>query len=136
MNANTYFNQEFICDAQHTNKLNERWLAAKGLKCAQIYDSQHIYKSVEGEPINEEIFYKSGCNLRCLDNHCGNGPMEELKEKEMDQGDQEKVTKKTAELDRENKSKIEKTDGKDESERKCKNSLTSDYMCKIFVSYF
>ena len=117
---------------QHTNKLNEKWLAAKGLKCAQIYDSQHIYKSVEGDPINEEITYKSGCNLRCLDNHCGNRPVEELKEKEMQPEFQEKIAK----TDHKNEPKIAKTENKSPLERKCKNSFTSDYICKIFVSYY
>ena len=108
--------REFLCDVQHNDKTKDLW-KAQGLKCVQIYKRKKLYRSQSGEPIEENISYRSSCDLRCEHLDCKRNSENEMIRKDV---------KKSVKLGlRSQKSDLETL---------CKNSFGSKNFCKLVVS--
>ena len=45
-------------------------LQLQGYTCAQLTESRWLYKDTSGNPIELQIKYQGGCELRCLNPKC------------------------------------------------------------------
>ena len=119
--------REFLCDVQHNDKTKDMW-KAQGLKCVQIYNSKTLYRSQSGEPIEENISYRSSCDLRCEHLDCkGSSEVIHREEPVVPNEMSNKAFKKSGKLGlRSQKSDLETL---------CKNSFGSKNFCTLVVSY-
>ena len=46
-------------------------LQLQGYTCAQLTESRWLYKDTSGNPIELQIKYQGGCELRCVNPKCG-----------------------------------------------------------------
>ena len=62
---------EYSCSDQQDAKLATKLHNKEGLQCEQLIGHKSIYRSTEGESIEADITYNTGCELRCIKPNCG-----------------------------------------------------------------
>ena len=61
---------EFKCEKKMNEKRKKEGRISPGYKCTQLISSRTLYEDERGRPIEAEIRYKAGCELRCINIHC------------------------------------------------------------------
>ena len=65
---------EFVCvNKPRKPKRAAKWVKNDGLQCVQISSPKTVHRSTNGDIIEEEIAYNSGCELRCVKWGCEKG---------------------------------------------------------------
>ena len=64
---------EFLCDEATNRKRKRDGFIAEQYKCIQLTGRRILYTDIWNRPIEEEIRYRDGCELRCVNKFC-HGP--------------------------------------------------------------
>ena len=61
---------EYHCGDAINRKRKEEGLIAHGYSCTQLTGRQILYRDVLNKPIEVQIQYRAGCELRCTQSYC------------------------------------------------------------------
>ena len=62
--------QEQVCTVTKNKSRWRRGLLPDGYRCVQMKATMTLCKDAKGRPIDEEIVYRSNCQLKCLNKNC------------------------------------------------------------------
>ena len=65
---------EFKCEETINEKRKDEGRIDPGYKCTQLSKSRVLYRDVWYQPIEVEVQYSAGCELRCINEQCHGAP--------------------------------------------------------------
>ena len=64
---------EYVCDNRENDRRSDAGRIPPGFSCAQLKTQMTLYRDQYEQPIELEVNYKAGCEMRCYNDNCNPG---------------------------------------------------------------
>ena len=64
---------EYVCDNRENNRRSDAGRIPPGFSCSQLKTKMTLYRDQYEQPIEVEVNFKAGCEMRCFNDNCNPG---------------------------------------------------------------
>ena len=64
---------EYVCDNRENDRRSDAGRIAPGYSCSQLKTKMTLYRDEYNQPIELEVKYRAGCEMRCYNQNCNPG---------------------------------------------------------------